>query len=98
MQIPINCGTTNNTPPPTPLFAGKPTSWKKTPLALYIPLVCKTGRQFLTVFWLNTRSWEIGQTPLFARVAAAIATSVAVISIEQILKYNFRASVTAGSI
>ena len=86
IHIPISLGTINITPPPTPLFAGNPTCWKNVPLALYIPLVCRTGKQFLTVFWLSTRSWVRGLTPLLASVAAAVAKFTEVISNEHILK------------
>ena len=68
--IPSWPGSTASTPPPTPLFAGMPTSTTHSPAESYIPQVVITLSTRSTWSRSSTRSPVSGLTPPLARVAA----------------------------
>ncbi len=79
-------GSTARIPPPTPLFAGKPTVVTQSPAASYIPQVVMTLSTCRTSGAVSARSRVRGCTPLLASVAAISARSRQVMSMEHCRK------------
>ena len=82
-------------PPPTPLFAGSPTSVTQSPAALYMPQVVITESTRSVSAESSTRSLVTGLMPASASVAAIRLRSRQSTSIEHCRKYT--ANVVRGS-
>jgi hypothetical protein len=83
-EIPITFGTTIKTQPPTPDFAGIPTSKAHYPEKSYIPQVSIRGSAHLTCSGSQRRCPVRGFIPPLARVDAMIDIIFEVERIEQI--------------